>query len=259
MKRILAAIATAAAAAVFISSCHQVTAVPPVGAMTRAPDRDRVIVYIEWTADIDQIGAACDVASLYGCAKSQELAARGLEVHGLRAEAQRLQRCRAPAGARPRGLPLLRRRAFEPIGGAGMALSKASWAVRLVGLKLLLFSVSLAAAAAAIAPDAAQDLATGELGRDEAAAPHPGHDGRGGLALLPAPVLGLALGRTVVCGILCALVGTPLLKALSTKYIGGRSTAPRTCLRSCWAWAASTSSPGRSAGGATSARILPAR
>jgi hypothetical protein len=73
MKRILAAIATAAAAAVFISSCHQVTAVPPVGAMTRAPDRDRVIVYIEWTADIDQIGAACDVASLYGCAKSQEI------------------------------------------------------------------------------------------------------------------------------------------------------------------------------------------
>jgi hypothetical protein len=56
-----------------LSGCHQVTEVPSVGKTTADYNRDRVIVYVHWTADIDKIGKACDQPSDYGCAQSQQL------------------------------------------------------------------------------------------------------------------------------------------------------------------------------------------
>jgi hypothetical protein len=101
-----------------------------------------------------------------------------------------------------------------------MALGKASWAVRLVGLKLLLFSVSLAATATAISPDAAQDFATASWGGMKLLHLILGTMGAGASLFFLPQFSGLALGRTVTCGILCALVGTPLLKALFVRYLG---------------------------------------
>lgn len=65
----------AAAAAVFISSCHQVTEVPTVGKTTQQPNRDRVIVYVEFVSDIDEISKFCPEleGALYGCARSEQI------------------------------------------------------------------------------------------------------------------------------------------------------------------------------------------
>lgn len=96
--------------------------------------------------------------------------------------------------------------------------------VRWVGLKILLWSAAFGAAAAALpgpgdAPIAevswyGMKLAHLIIGTAAAGA---------SLFFLP-QFTGIALGRTVVCGMFCATVGTPLLaallSALSVKYLG---------------------------------------
>jgi hypothetical protein len=48
---------------------HQVTGYPPQPEQTHPADRDRVIVYIHWTEDVDEIARQCarPHALTYGC------------------------------------------------------------------------------------------------------------------------------------------------------------------------------------------------
>lgn len=101
-----------------------------------------------------------------------------------------------------------------------MGLSKASRAVRWVGVKLLLLSVSLAAVGSVVAPAAGQDIATVTWGGMKLMHLILGTAGAGvSLFFLP-QFTGVALGRTVASGVLCAFVGTPLAMAAYARYVG---------------------------------------
>lgn len=98
-----------------------------------------------------------------------------------------------------------------------------SRAVRVVGMKLLLLSASLTAIAAA-GPPAAQDLAQAGFAGMKLVHLILGTMGAGASLLFLPQFSGLVLGRTVFCGILAAVVGTPiatrLLEALYGRVVG---------------------------------------
>lgn len=96
---------------------------------------------------------------------------------------------------------------------------EASWAVRVVGLKLLLLSASLAALASAVpGVDAQHSIAEAAWGGMKLLHLILGTAAAGASLFLRPQVNGKVLGATISCGILCAIAGTPFLAWAYTAY-----------------------------------------
>jgi hypothetical protein len=91
-------------------------------------------------------------------------------------------------------------------------------AVRMVGLKLLLLSVSLAALGA-VAPGEQHSIAEATWGGMKLLHLILGTAAAGASLFLRPQVNGKLLGATISCGILCAIAGTPLLAWAFTAYL----------------------------------------
>lgn len=100
-------------------------------------------------------------------------------------------------------------------------LSEAHRAVRLVGLKLLLLSASLAAFGAVVPGVTDQSLADASWGGMKLLHFVLGAMGAGASLFFLPQFNGKWLGATVTCGILCAVVGTPAMGLIWTDYVPG--------------------------------------
>lgn len=104
-------------------------------------------------------------------------------------------------------------------------LGEANRTVRMLGLKLLLLSASMAAVGAAL-PLSDQSLAEATWGGMKLLHLVLGTMGAGASLFFLPQFTGKALGATVTCGIACAVAGTPFLSWAYAEYWSATRTAP---------------------------------
>lgn len=100
-----------------------------------------------------------------------------------------------------------------------------TWAVRVVGLKLLLLALSFGALAAAVVPGEAS-LADASWGGMKLLHLILGTMGAGASLFFLPQFNGKSLGATVTCGILCAVVGTPVAAWAYAEYLTSAKVLP---------------------------------
>lgn len=103
-------------------------------------------------------------------------------------------------------------------------LTGANRAVRMVGLKLLLLSFSVAVFAA-VSPVSDESLAQATWGGMKLLHLILGTMGAGASLFFLPQFTGKALGATVTCGIICATVGTPVLAWIFGEYVSKTAAA----------------------------------
>lgn len=97
-------------------------------------------------------------------------------------------------------------------------------AVRMLGLKLLLLSVSIAAVAAGAGDE--RSLAAASWGGMKLLHLILGTMGAGTSLFFLPQFTGRTLSATVVCGVVCAVVGTPFVVWMSAAYLGKSVAEP---------------------------------